>query len=112
MGPAGWFVACLLVWVVTLPCYLARRPALVRRARVLAWHPQFAPAPAGPAPVIAGGYGLASNSAGPLPLLPQPGAAPPPLVGGPPPGYYPNPDPNGFGTLWWDGANWEGTATD
>lgn len=112
MGPAAWFFACLLVWNVTLPCYLATRPKLVRRARAMAMHPQFAApgcAQVGPAPMPPGEYAFAP----PLPqAVPYPAFAPPSSVAspvGPPPGYYPN--PNGPGTRWWDGANWEGNDT-
>lgn len=30
MGPAGWFFACLLLWIVGFPMYLAKRPELKR----------------------------------------------------------------------------------
>jgi len=30
MSPMGWFVACLLIWVVAFPFYLVKRPALKR----------------------------------------------------------------------------------
>ena len=29
MGPVGWFFACLLLWIVAFPCYLATRHKLV-----------------------------------------------------------------------------------
>jgi hypothetical protein len=29
MGPVGWFFACLFLWLVAFPCYLATRPKLV-----------------------------------------------------------------------------------
>jgi hypothetical protein len=91
MGPAAWFFACLLFWIITLPCYLATRPKLVRRAQVLSTHPQFmasaaAAVPAhaaGPPMVSAGGYAHAPNS---------------------PAGWYTNSD--GLDMRWWDGANW------
>lgn len=28
MGPVGWFFACLFLWIVAFPLYLAKRPAL------------------------------------------------------------------------------------
>lgn len=28
LSPAGWLVACLLLWVVAFPLYLVKRPAL------------------------------------------------------------------------------------
>lgn len=100
MGPAGWFFACLLLWIVALPCYLAARPRLVRRAHVLATHPHFAGAygPGVPQQMQLAGY--------PHPPVVSPQPAPPPA--GPPPGYYPDPDPNSDGRFlrWWDGTNW------
>ncbi len=30
MGPAGWAIACLLLWIVGFPIYLAKRPELKR----------------------------------------------------------------------------------
>ncbi len=30
MSPTGWFVACLLLWVVAFPFYLIKRPVLKR----------------------------------------------------------------------------------
>lgn len=30
MGPAGWFFACLLIWIVGFPFYLAKRPEFKR----------------------------------------------------------------------------------
>ena len=32
MGPAGWFFACLLGWILVFPLYLSRRPELKRLA--------------------------------------------------------------------------------
>jgi hypothetical protein len=29
MGPAGWVIACLLLWIVAFPMYLAKRAAFV-----------------------------------------------------------------------------------
>jgi len=78
MGPAAWFFASLLLWIVALPSYLATRPKLVRRAQALAMHPQLGAAP---------GFG------GGVPSLP-------------PPGWYPSPSGPGF--RWWDGTNWTG----
>jgi hypothetical protein len=105
MGPASWFFACLLLWIVALPCYLATRPKLVRRARVLAMHPQFAaPAHGQPWPQTpVGGYAFAPGSSPVPPHFATP-AAPAYPPAGPPPGYYPAPD--GQGTRWWDGMNW------
>ena len=105
MGPAGWFFACLLFWIVTVPCYLVTRPKLVRRARVLSTHPQFAAAaaayvPPGTPQGPVAGYGMATGGY-------QPGFAPPvPTAPMPPPGWYPSPD--GPGMRWWDGTNWTG----
>jgi len=28
MGPAGWFFACLLLWIIAFPFYLAKRGEL------------------------------------------------------------------------------------
>jgi hypothetical protein len=28
MGPWGWFFACLLLWIIGFPLYLAKRPEL------------------------------------------------------------------------------------
>ena len=25
LGPIGWFLVCLLLWIVAFPCYLAKR---------------------------------------------------------------------------------------
>ena len=30
MGVAGWFFACLLLWIISFPAYLAKRPELKR----------------------------------------------------------------------------------
>jgi hypothetical protein len=30
MGPAGWFFACLMIWIVAFPMYLANRAELKR----------------------------------------------------------------------------------
>jgi Protein of unknown function (DUF2510) len=94
MGPAAWFFACLLFWIVAIPCYLATRRRLVRRAHALATHQQFATtahpqfattahAHVGSPPVSAGGYAHTPDST---------------------PGWYTFPD--GLGQRWWDGANW------
>lgn len=100
MGPAGWFFACLLVWIVSFPCYLATRPKLVRRAHALATHPQFANTGhvrAGSTPTGGYAYGYV------------PGAAPMQPYAPPPSGWYPSPD--GYGLRWWDGTNWTSHST-
>jgi hypothetical protein len=28
MGPGGWFIVCLLLWIVGFPLYLIKRPEL------------------------------------------------------------------------------------
>lgn len=33
MGPAGWFFACLGLWIVAFPCYLAARPRIIKAQR-------------------------------------------------------------------------------
>ena len=78
MGPVGWFLCCLLLSVITWICYLATRPQLVQRHRML-MH--------GNPP----GYGVA--------VPPQPLYAPTP-----PPGWYV--DPAGGRYRWWDGVGW------
>jgi len=30
MGPWGWFFACLLIWIIAFPLYLAKRPEFKR----------------------------------------------------------------------------------
>ncbi len=35
MGPGGWAVACLLLWIVAFPYYLAARPLIRQRAQQL-----------------------------------------------------------------------------
>lgn len=30
MGPVGWFLVCLLIWIVGFPFYLAKRPEYKR----------------------------------------------------------------------------------
>ena len=30
-GPAGWAAACLFIWIVAFPMYLAARPSYVRQ---------------------------------------------------------------------------------
>ena len=105
MGPAGWFFACLLLWIVALPCYLTVRPRLVRRATALATHPQFAGAAYGqqyaPGPTY-GGHVVAPAQAQ---WSPQP-APPAQVPAGPPPGYYPDPERRSELMRWWDGSNW------
>jgi hypothetical protein len=32
MGPGGWLVACLLLWIVAFPLYLLKRPAFKHAA--------------------------------------------------------------------------------
>lgn len=94
MGPVGWFFACLLLWIITFPCYLVARPKLVRRAKALASHqevgapvhPQYSAAvnaQTGPQRISAGGFAHTPYS---------------------PAGWYTSPD--GLEASWWDGANW------
>lgn len=40
MGATGWFFACLGLWLVAFPMYLASRPALAREARQPPARPQ------------------------------------------------------------------------
>lgn len=35
MGPGGWFISCLLLWVVAFPCYLSIRKDII--AAVHSW---------------------------------------------------------------------------
>lgn len=91
MGPAGWFFACLLLWIVAFPSYLAARPRLVRRAKALPTASVL------PMATNAGAYPAWSATRADFI---DPNTAPP--------GWYPNPSP-GFGGpshLWWDGRNW------
>ncbi len=30
MGPWGWFIACLLIWIIAFPAYIAKRPEFKR----------------------------------------------------------------------------------
>jgi len=30
MGPGGWFIVCLLLWIIGFPLYLIKRPELKR----------------------------------------------------------------------------------
>ena len=32
LGPGGWFFACLLLWLLAFPFYLAKRPAIKQAA--------------------------------------------------------------------------------
>ncbi len=32
LNPAGWLVACLFLWIVAVPLYLIKRPALKQAA--------------------------------------------------------------------------------
>lgn len=103
MGPAGWFFATLLLWIVALPCYLTTRPKLVRRNSGLAMQPQFATGTQPGLPMPAGGYGYrpAAPMTGFVPDFPAPPAQ---QASGPIAGWYPSPD--GAGMTWWDGAKW------
>jgi hypothetical protein len=85
MGPAGWFLSCLFLWIIGLPCYLAARGRLIRRRDALA-------------ALQRNGFrspAEAAYAAGPL-------NAPPPAS---PPGWYA--DPAGRPQWrWWSGDRW------
>lgn len=84
MSAAGWFFACLLLWIIAFPMYLATRPKLVE-AKTAREAPQ--------APVTAWGpYGVAGGQA-------------PAVSTGPATGWYR--DPLGrFELRYWNGADW------
>lgn len=95
VGPAGWFFAGLLLWIVAFPLYLIKRPELkaagerrrlgLGRAQAMGYLPPppppgYAP-PYGPPPPPYGAYG-------PPPYPPPPHYGHPPMPGypgGPPP---------------------------
>jgi hypothetical protein len=96
MGPVGWFLVTLLLWIVGFPCYLAVRPRLVTRRRALAQYghllsPSVRMATAGWQPADP----PYAQPAGPA--YPQPTA--------PPPGWYADPEGRPCGR-WWDGYRW------
>jgi hypothetical protein len=48
MGPVGWMVCCLLLWIVAFPAYIIKRPGFVRR--FMPSRPVPTPAGASPPP--------------------------------------------------------------
>ena len=42
MGPMGWLCACLLLWIVAFPMYLAKRPRLIAASQALQGHVESA----------------------------------------------------------------------
>jgi hypothetical protein len=50
MGPVGWAICCLLLWIIAFPLYLFKRPGLKKRFQ----QPASAPAPPIPPPTTAG----------------------------------------------------------
>lgn len=45
MGPLGWFLACLLIWIIAFPAYLVKRPELIAAAKTADQLPSGAPGP-------------------------------------------------------------------
>jgi hypothetical protein len=76
MGPVAWFFCLVMMWIVALPCYLIKRPKLVRYQSLQAGHPSLVDAD----------LLYTANS-------------------GPPPGWYPDPEGRG-GARWWSGTGW------
>lgn len=46
MGPLGWMLGSMLLWIVVFPLYLGRRPGLIRKFRTSS--DQLLPPPASP----------------------------------------------------------------
>jgi hypothetical protein len=49
MGPVGWAICCLLLWIIAFPIYLFKRPGFKKR-----FQPSSASVPPVPVPVTAG----------------------------------------------------------
>ncbi len=94
MGPAGWVFACLLLWIVAFPCYLATRS----RYKNLG--------------VPSAGYGAPMAPAQTWGANPMPYASAPVRPGGQPfapaQAVYPQQPPpvSPDGRWWWDGQRW------
>jgi hypothetical protein len=63
MGPAGWFLCCLLLWIIGFPVYLAKRSE-IKAAAVASNAALSPPGTAGP---------VAQNLVTPNPVPPPPG---------------------------------------
>lgn len=89
MGPAGWALSTLLLWIIGFPLYLAKRDD-IRRA-------------ANPHPI--GFYASANSPAGggPTPGHQAYRPAPPPVT--PPAGWFIDPERPTY-NRWWDGHAW------
>ena len=112
MGPAGWFICGLFLWIIAFPLYLVKRAELKdagerRRAALAAGMPAYLPLPPPGQPMVFGpppgygapGYGAPSYGPPPgygAPGYGAPGYGPPPGHGyGAAPGY--GPTPPGYG---------------
>lgn len=108
MGAAGWFFACVLLWIVAFPGYLINREKIKTAAQRSAfgggqyppgWTPQWQPQWQAPAPTPArpplSTTGWTNPTAVPV--------TPPPARPGP--DWYVDPDDHSL-LRWWDGSNW------
>ena len=74
MGPVGWTLCVLLIWIVGFPMYLVKRPYLKAMGQ---WRRQVGPA-APPAPLFA--YRPPGAGVSPPGAPPPPGTPPPPAA--------------------------------
>jgi hypothetical protein len=93
MGTRSWVVCCLLLWVITFPCYLVARRKYVAMRDAPQWPAETSPSPF--AQFSAAGVGL-------TPIAPVPDPVPSTQVEAhtAPPQLSPD------GHWWWDGGQW------